>query len=405
MDTITHGVVGALLGKALFGGDSLLVRAREAERGAVMTPSRIATWAAMMGAIFPDADIIRDIFSHNDLLVLTWHRSVTHSILCLPAFALALAALTQWIARRSKWACPSFARLSLIYSVGIGSHIFLDLLNSFGTMIWSPLAWSRPAWDLIFIIDFTFTALLLLPQSLARLYERSEKLRQRGLRLWLVYSVGAVAVAGLSQIAGFPLSLGSVVGVIIVLGALIFVPLWRGFGLRISGVAWCRAGLVAGALYIIAAGVAHHAALNRVSQVAQLEHLEVESFAALPVPPSLWRWDGLIRTPRGVYDVRMDLWQRAPADPGPEGAIEYGYYPDALDNSFIEEARRMPQVKTVLWFARFPVIRYRRDGDASVVEIVDLRFPSTRPGRPSAFTYRVRFDESGRVLSLGWVRR
>ena len=405
MDTITHGIVGALLGKALFGGDNLFLQPREAARRPVMTPSRIATWAAMLGAIFPDSDVLRDIFSRNDLLIVTWHRSVTHSILCLPAFALGLAGLTRWIARRFKWDCPSFARLTLIYAVGIGSHIFLDVLNSFGTMVWSPLAWSRPAWDLIFIIDFTFTALFLLPQSLARLYEQSEKLPQRALQLWLVYSVAAMAVAGLSQIAGYPLSLGSTVGVIIVLGAVIFAPMWRGLGLRVSGVAWCRAGLAAAALYIIAAGVAHHAALNRVSQFARLEHLEVESLAALPVPPSIWRWDGLVRTPRGVYDLRMDLLQRAAADPGPEGAIEYGYYPDAVDNSFIEEARRMPQVKTVLWFARFPVIRYRRDGDASVVEIVDLRFPSTRPGRPTAFTYRVRFDESGRVLSLGWVRR
>jgi len=28
-------------------------------------------------------------------------------------------------------------------------------------MIWSPLQWSRPAWDLVFIVDFTLTAILL----------------------------------------------------------------------------------------------------------------------------------------------------------------------------------------------------------------------------------------------------
>jgi len=28
-------------------------------------------------------------------------------------------------------------------------------------MIWSPLQWSRPAWDLIFIVDFTLTAIFL----------------------------------------------------------------------------------------------------------------------------------------------------------------------------------------------------------------------------------------------------
>ena len=54
-----------------------------------------------------------------------------------------------------------------------------DLVTSFGTMIWSPLQWSRPAWDLIFIIDFSFTALLLCPQILAWVYRKSEGLKNR----------------------------------------------------------------------------------------------------------------------------------------------------------------------------------------------------------------------------------
>jgi len=36
---------------------------------------------------------------------------------------------------------------------------------------------------------------------------------------------------------------------------------------------------------------------------------------------------------------------------------------------------------------------------------VDLRFLTARSGQRPAFTYRVRFDGSGRVLSLGWARR
>ena len=404
MDTITHGIAGALLGKALFGGDDLLVP-KAAERGPRMTASRIVTAAATLGAVFPDSDIVRDVLSRNDLLILTWHRSVTHSFLCLPAFAFGFAWVTQWLARKFKWECPSFAQLALVYAVGLGSHIFLDLLNSFGTMVWSPLEWTRPAWDLIFIIDFTLTALLLLPQSLARLYEQGEKLAQRALRLWLLYSVAAIVVAGLLQIAGYPLSVASVIGVIAALAAFIFLPILRDWGSRLSRAEWCRAGLAAAVLYIAAAGIAHHAALNRVKQFALLERLEVESLAAMPLPPSLWHWDGLIRTSRGVYELRMDLAQRATAGPSPEGAIEYGYYPDALDNPFIEEARQLPQVKTVLWFARFPVMRFRRDADASIVEIVDLRFLTARSGQRPAFTYRVRFDGSGRVLSLGWARR
>ena len=138
MDTITHGIAGALIGKAVFGGDEMFAIRP-------MNRARVGTWSLMLGAIFPDSDVFRDMLSHNDLLILTWHRSYTHSLVCLPIFAVLLAALTRWIARWRNWDAPSFAMLMLIYAVGILSHILLDLVTSFGTMIWSPLRWSRPA--------------------------------------------------------------------------------------------------------------------------------------------------------------------------------------------------------------------------------------------------------------------
>jgi len=102
MDTITHGIAGALIAKAVFRGDDLFARRP-------MNCQRIVTWATMLGAIFPDADTFRDMLSRNELLVITWHRSVTHSLLCLPLFALLLAAITYWFARWRKWEAPSFA--------------------------------------------------------------------------------------------------------------------------------------------------------------------------------------------------------------------------------------------------------------------------------------------------------
>jgi hypothetical protein len=43
------------------------------------------------------------------------------------------------------------------------------------------------------------------------------------------------------------------------------------------------------------------------------------------------------------------------------------------------------------------------NGEA-IVEISDLRFPRMRPDRPGGFTYRVRFDANGKVISKGWRR-
>ncbi|HEX8871525.1 MAG TPA: hypothetical protein VF758_02090, partial [Candidatus Acidoferrum sp.] len=86
------------------------------------------------------------------------------------------------------------------------------------------------------------------------------------------------------------------------------------------------------------------------------------------------------------------------------GELEHTYYPDAFPNAFIEEARHLPEVQKVLWFARFPVTRFHKEGAEAVVEFSDLRFAKIRPDRPTSFTYRVRLGGDGRVLSQGWVR-
>ena len=56
-----------------------------------MNRARVTTWSLMLGAVLPDSDVFRDMISHNDLLILTWHRSYTHSLVCLPIFAVLLA--------------------------------------------------------------------------------------------------------------------------------------------------------------------------------------------------------------------------------------------------------------------------------------------------------------------------
>jgi membrane-bound metal-dependent hydrolase YbcI (DUF457 family) len=404
MDTITHGIAGALIGKAMFRGDDMFaLRA--------MNRRRILTWSLMLGAIFPDSDTFRETFSSNELLIITWHRSVTHSLVCLPIFALVLAALTRAYTRWRKWDAPSFAALTGIYALGILSHILLDLVTSFGTMIWSPLKWSRPAWDLIFIIDFTFTAILLVPQILAWVYAKREALPARALGSWLVFGIATLIVARLARSVGAPISADTMIAVIAIVAGLFFLPIIRGWGVRVSRASWNFAGVVAALGYIALAAFTHHAALARVKNFAASEHLEVQSLGALPLPPSVWRWDGLVLVPQGVYETRINLGdppERAPAGTSDAAAaplLEYRFYPDAVPNSYIEAAKRLPEVQTVLWFSRFPVTRFHREGSDAIVEISDLRFRQVRRDRPSSFTYRVRFSADGTVVSQGWVRR
>ena len=426
MDTITHGIAGALIGKALFNSDDLFA-------SRPMTRQRLVTWSTMLGAIFPDSDVFRDIFSRDDLLVISWHRSITHSLLCLPVFALLLAALTRWVARWRKWGAPSFLVLTGVYAAGILSHILLDLVTSFGTMVWSPLKWSRLAWDLIFIVDFTFTGILLVPQILAWVQERPEKARRRAIASFAIFALAIFVIQRIAVSVGAPISSATVLLFILILAAFFLLPLpttekvqqarrsdLEGQDLALTNIRlrWNQFGLVCACSYLGLAVLAHHSALSRVKNFAVIQKLDVQSIGVLPLPPSLWRWDGLLRTPGGVYETRMDLSQKSPFEipsganpdersPGiqPERpAIEYRFYPEANPNVYIEAAKELPQVQKVLWFDRFPVTRYHEEAGEPIVEFSDMRFAQMRTGRTLPFTYRVRFSPTGKVLDQGWEK-
>src|SRR5467141_1270733 len=153
MDTITHGIVGALAGKALFAGrDVPTGSAKGGTYHALSSPAaRAAIVACTLGAMFPDIDIFAGPLARNPLAIMEWHRNITHSLVMLPLWALLLAAVSLPLARWVGWKPPSFAMLVGIYAFGLGSHVFLDLVTNFGTMIWSPLSYSRVAWDWLFI--------------------------------------------------------------------------------------------------------------------------------------------------------------------------------------------------------------------------------------------------------------
>jgi membrane-bound metal-dependent hydrolase YbcI (DUF457 family) len=399
MDTITHGIAGALISKAVFGGRDLFPVSN-------MGKKKVATWALMLGAVFPDSDVLREFFSHNPMLMITWHRSLTHSLLLLPIWSVILAAITGAFARWRKWEAPSFLALTGLYAIGILSHIFLDLLTTYGTMIWSPLEYSRPAWDILFIVDFTFTAILLIPQLLAWTYEDPERAGKRALILWVIFTPTPLLIARIGIAVGAPVSSSAVLVAMAMFAVLFFLPATRGWGLRVPYENWNRMGFLLAVAYILAATFAHHTAFARVKQFAVQENLEVQAIGALPLPPSLWHWDGLVRAPRGVYEVRMDLSDNLlkKASPSAE-VITRTYYPDAPTNEYIEMARQLPDVQKELWFARFPVTRFHKEGGDAIVEFSDMRFPQVRRDRPASFTYQVRFSADGKVISQGWLRR
>ena len=138
MDPLTHGITGALLGKGFL-----------AERN-----ERVAVFAATLGAVFPDIDTVADFVSRDPLAIVKYHRAITHSFVALPFFALLLAFLTPPVLALLKRRypqlrdveSPSRAMLTLIYGVGLASHILLDGMTSFGTRMWYPISSTRVSW-------------------------------------------------------------------------------------------------------------------------------------------------------------------------------------------------------------------------------------------------------------------
>jgi membrane-bound metal-dependent hydrolase YbcI (DUF457 family) len=414
MDTITHGIVGALAGKALFAGrDVPAGTARNAETRALSSPTaRAAIVACTLGAMFPDIDIFAGPLARNPLAIMEWHRNITHSAVILPLWALLLTALSIPLARKLKWETPPFLTLFAIYAAGIFTHIFLDLVTSFGTMVWSPLRYSRPAWDWVFIIDLTLTGIALAPQFAAWCYREPRTFWPRALYVWAGLTAGAFGAYFFASFSGygFPIAIVGVASAIF--AAMIFLPAAQGAGFRWTRTSWCRAGLAVLCAYIGLAAAAHHKAFEDVERFAAAQQLRVESLAALPLPPTLTHWVGLVSTPEGVWRTTFHE---------PSGEVETTQlYADARSRNLIEQARQLRDVQVFLWFARYPVWRVQpKEGQQTVVEISDVRFfrehvpnegadpqpPARASGvrpRPAGFTSNVVFDAAGRIVSHGF---
>jgi membrane-bound metal-dependent hydrolase YbcI (DUF457 family) len=344
--------------------------------------------------MFPDSDIVAELFDGRNIAMLELHRGFTHSFVCWPVFALALAGSTHWVAKKRGWAAPSWQKLTVIYATGIALHIFLDLITSFGTMIWSPISNYRAALDTNFILDFFMTAAVLVPQLAAWAYRQRRGWFTRALLSWVLLSLSAAGLERMSRAAGFPFSPWAVVVIAAVLAVIFFAPARAGWGFGVRRAAWCRVGAAAFAIYLALSGAAQIAARSRVHNFARERGLAVEHLAALPLPPSPLRWSGMIRTPEGVWVARFRLTDAVKP--------QYEFFADSPPNEYIAKAEGLRSVKTYLWFARFPVARYEEREGLHVVEWSDLRF-FPRPGRPHPFEFRVVFDGNGNVVKEGWT--
>jgi len=154
MDTLTHALSGALVGRLLAPSLRTLTAAGEAP----LPPSWQFVVAGAVAAAFPDIDFLLGYVS--DIAYLRGHRGVTHSLLLLPLWA----TLLSWLAARafalgagtpSRWRA-----FYLVAAAALLLHIVGDLITQFGTMISAPLSDRRFGWGTTFIIDLVLSGLL-----------------------------------------------------------------------------------------------------------------------------------------------------------------------------------------------------------------------------------------------------
>jgi membrane-bound metal-dependent hydrolase YbcI (DUF457 family) len=400
MDTITHGIIGALIGKAFFASESPPIRSW---REPATTTGRVAICAATLGAVFPDIDTLAGPIAHNSLAIMIWHRGITHSLVLLPVWTMILAVLTRWLGPRLRWPVPRLTILFLIYAIALGSHIFLDLITSFGTMIWNPINYERLAWDWLFIVDLTLTSLALLPQLAAWAFEVSEGARRRAVSLWVAFSIAAFTLLPVTRILEVPYSVTAAVAASAMFAFFFLLPLRRKTAGRLNRTLYSRVGVALVVIYISFAGTMHHIALRHVTGFARQSGINAQEIAALPLPPSPARWAGMIATPGGLYRLEFNEFSGEP--------VAFRYFPQAPPNRYIVAANELRDVQIFRWFARFPLFQYYELDGKPVVLITAMSFYRSRGRQQRSndsgmtnFTYRVVFSPEARVVSQGWVR-
>ncbi|MEN8204801.1 MAG: metal-dependent hydrolase [Pseudomonadota bacterium] len=147
MDTITHSLLGALVVRSVF----------PAQQSRHPFSNRQRLLAGAIAGAFPDIDYIASWVDPMIYLTL-WHRSITHSFVMLPLWALLAGITLSFVFRqRQEW-----RYLSMLAGVAMLSHIASDLITVYGTQVLAPLSSWRASIGITFIIDPWFTLIVLI---------------------------------------------------------------------------------------------------------------------------------------------------------------------------------------------------------------------------------------------------
>lgn len=335
MDNLTHALAGALIARAT----------APRERGPESLPLRRRVLIGALAAGLPDLDILAGYLS--PLSYLYHHRGITHSLLLLPVWSLLVAALfaALWRGR------PGWRAYIGVVAWALASHIVLDVITSFGTMVFAPLSDVRVALSATFIIDLWFSGLMLVALAAS----------------WLWRPSRVPALAGLAAMIAY-------------------------VGLQV--------GL-------------QHRAVEFGEDYARAQGLQHAAVSALPRPVSPFNWTVMVAEDARYRYAHVNLIrQRVLPEPRPGSGfierldaayrpladatwIEVDRYGDPGTAAFARDAYAQPAFGFFRWFAAYPVLsNVAAAGGERCAWFQDLRF--VNPGRgETPFLYGMCRDESG----------
>src|SRR5262249_17269222 len=272
----------------------------------------------------------------------------------------------------SVWRSHSYWRVTWLVYLGVLLHIGMDYLTSYGTQIFLPFYTGHYTADAVFIVDFTYSALMITGLLLVRMVRRQRQERYgRASLVWV--GLGGIAWRAAHALAERPLTL------LTLQSAGLHV---MAFALVVGLVAWgCRhwkehravvlgqvgVGAVLG--YVALCMVTHAVAQHQMAYALGPQMAHVRRLAALPVPgggPLQWRAIAVTDTALLVSRVSFLPWAMTAPQSIAKGP--------GADNSVIQAASRYRLVRVFWDFARFPVIDYYVQDAETVVRYTDLRF-------------------------------
>ncbi len=171
MDNITHSLIGVGL----------------AQTGLSQKLGRGTTMILAVASNLPDVDVA---CLAGGPLAFLWRRTPTHSLLG----TVALCLVASWIFRKV-YSNLSWRAVIGLTALGIAGHVFADLWNSYGVVLYWPFSWRRVDLSWIFIIDLAIWGVLALSLITAVTARRYKTMIWKGGIGALVLYIGICAAA------------------------------------------------------------------------------------------------------------------------------------------------------------------------------------------------------------------